>query len=331
MRFRQNFTQTNYVYNKYNEARALGEKLSEGGEGSVIALQDPNHHVVVKIYKQEKLNKWGRLLENKLDAQVKLQQIFEQTNIAWPKLLVYNQGRNFIGYAMKRVNGIPLSKLAHPLLQQKYFPNYNRIDLVQVVLSIIESVKKLHENGIFIGDINLENFLVEQNTRTVYLIDTDSYQVNHNGRIYPCLVGRPEMTPVEHHDQPFEAITRTRESDLFSLGIVFFQILMRGRHPYDQIGGGNPVENLKSGNFPYGKGSRPPGQEGAIPPGPWYIIWSHLSYKVKELFIKCFKEGVYNPNQRPSLQDWEDRFRAYLQSLQKGHLDNTIQPREPKR
>lgn len=231
---------------------------------------------------------------------------------------------------MKRVRGISLNKLAHPKLQEKYFYDYNRNDLVRILLSIIESVEILHSTDIFLGDINMENFLVDKSSRKVYLIDTDSYQIKNGKKIYPCPVGRPEMTLLEHHDKPFEKIVRTRESDLFSLAILFFQVLMRGRHPYDQIGGGNPVENLKSGNFPYGKGASAPGQKGAIPPGPWYKIWSHLSYKIKELFIRCFKEGVSKPSSRPTLEEWKKVFTIYLQELEKGYFALEIQPDQPK-
>ncbi|HMU99349.1 MAG TPA: hypothetical protein PKA15_11235 [Chitinophagales bacterium] len=318
------------VFDKYGEPKILGDYINEGGEGKIISLKKPYDHIVIKIYKEEKLNKLGNLLKNKVSSQISIKELFKNTDIAWPQLEVYNENGDWIGYAMKRAIGIPLSKLAHPNLQKKYFNDYTREDVMQVLLSIINNVKILHRNDICLGDINLDNYLIEKDLKKVYLIDTDSYQVKHNGNIFPCPVGKPEMTPLEHQDKAFTQITRNIESDLFSLGILFFQTLMRGRHPYDQIGGTNPVENLRSGNFPYGTGSIAPGQNGSIPPGPWYVIWSHLSHKVKGLFIRCFKDGVKDKSKRPTLIEWDEAFRFYLNDMKKGYFDSEIQPKEPK-
>lgn len=318
------------VFDKYGVPKILGEYINEGGEGRIIALKEPYDHIVVKIYKKEKIIKLENLLKNKVSYQILMKERFNDTDIAWPQLEVYNEKGEWIGYAMKKARGVPLSKLAHPNLQKKYFDDYNRADVIKVLLNIIKNVKILHGNDICLGDINLDNYLIEKEMNKVYLIDTDSYQVKYNGNIYPCPVGKPEMTPLEHQDKPFTQITRDIESDLFSLAILFFQTLMRGRHPYDQIGGTNPVENLRSGIFPYGSGSNAPGQDGSIPPGPWYLVWSHLSHKVKGMFIQCFKEGVKDKKNRPKLIEWEQAFNYYLNDIKKGYFDYEIQPKYPK-
>lgn len=55
---------------------------------------------------------------------------------------------------------------------------------------------------------------------------------------------------------------------------------MLGRSPFDAVGSTDPVANIRRGYFPYGLGG------GGIPPGKWFNIWSHLSFKLKEQMVK---------------------------------------------
>ena len=66
----------------------------------------------------------------------------------------------------------------------------------------------------------------------VVLIDCDSFQVNTNGRCYPCEVGVPLYTPPELQKKSFRELIRTRNHDRFGLAILIFQLLFVGRHPY---------------------------------------------------------------------------------------------------
>ena len=100
------------------------------------------------------------------------------------------------------------------------------------------------------------------------------------------------MIAPEHHGANLKVVDRTPESDLFSLAILMFKCLMLGRHPYDSVGGGDVQENLRRGHFPYGTGGAAPGFQGAIPNGPWYLIWSHLSFDLKTLLIRTFTDGA---------------------------------------
>jgi DNA-binding helix-hairpin-helix protein with protein kinase domain len=221
---------------------------------------------------------------------------------------------------------IPLKYLAHTQLYEKKFPGITRENIVNLMINLIDTVSKLHELEVYLGDINLENVLCDSTTWNVSLIDADSYQVGD----YPCPVGRPEMTPLEHHGKDFSSVKRTKESDCFSLAILMFHCFMLGRHPYDNIGGGNPVENLEKGRFPYGTGGMAPGRDGAIPPGNWYNLWSHLSFKLKSLFIKTFKDGASDPSSRASLSEWKTALQDYSYNIKSGYNTNEVFPRTPK-
>lgn len=317
------------IYDGTGKSRQLGEKIGGGGQGDVYLVHDePNK--VVKIFHQDKLNQKGEEFREKIEAQKEMKEIANHSNIAWPRILVFNKEAQCIGYAMKKVEGIALTKLAHPMLYQKHFTDLDRIQIVKMLLKLLNIINFLHKNNVYIGDLNLENIICNPKTFEPYLIDADSYQIQKGNKIYYCPVGRPEMTPIEHHGKDFREITRTVESDIFSLAIIMFQCLMLGRHPYDNIGGGNPIENLRNGSFPYGKGGVRPGYEGAIPKGDWYNIWSHLTYKVKGLFIQTLKDGVNQPSQRASIPDWQDALETYLYVMDRGSHTKEMRPKEAK-
>ncbi|MBO1347972.1 MAG: hypothetical protein EBE86_011460 [Hormoscilla sp. GUM202] len=317
------------VYEKNKQPRQLGELVGSGGQGNVYCLSE-NPNILVKIFNADKLKKRGDELREKVHVQTQMRDLIENRYLTWPQIEVFNAKGEWIGYAMKRAKGVPLSKLAHPMLYRKYFSGIDRRGIVKMLLHLLDTVEKLHQKGICIGDINLDNILGDSTSFKVCLIDTDSYQIKSATRVYHCPVGKPEMTPVEHHGKDFKTITRTVESDLFSLAILMFQCLMLGQHPYSQIGGGNPVENLRKGNFPYGKGGAPPGKAGSLPPGPWYIIWSHLTYNVKTLFIQTLRYGVRDPSSRASISEWKDTLEKYYWAMNMEYNTSEIRPAQPK-
>ncbi|NEO24909.1 hypothetical protein [Moorena sp. SIO4A5] len=317
------------VYDANRQPRKLGTQIGSGGQGNVFILHE-NPNIVVKVFDPNKLQKEGKELREKITTQIKMSDLIKEPYLTWPQIEVFDHQGKWVGYAMKRAQGEPLSKLAHAGLYLKSFPGIDRTGIVKILLNFLKTTKKLHERGIYIGDVNLGNVLADPKTYKTYLIDTDSYQVTSRSKIFRCPVGRPEMTPIEHHGQDFSSVTRTVESDLFSIAILMFQCFMLGLHPYSQIGGGNPIENLRKGNFPYGKGNPAPGQEGALPSGPWYTIWSHLTFNVKSLFIRTLKNGVNDPSNRASITEWERVLKRYYWAMDEGHNTKEIRPSHPK-
>ena len=225
---------------------------------------------------------------------------------------------------MRRASGVKIHCLAHAILYKKHFPSPTRVALVQILLNLVTQVEQLHQQGVMIGDYNLNNFLCDPQTLQVGLIDCDSYQVQLAGVRYPCPVGSPDLTPKEHHGMNYADVVRNLQSEVFSLAISLFKYLMLGRHPYDVVGGEDPVSNLKAGNFPYGKGNS------GIPKGDWYNIWSHMPYRLKSLFVSTFVEGATDPQQRPSLADWKQALQLYQTELNKGWHETAMRPAQPK-
>lgn len=307
----------------------LGKMLGGGGEGSVYALE--NHPpIAIKVF-AETPNKEFKV--KKLLAQLETKDKIRSDYIIWPKELVCDKDGNVLGYAMKRVSdGIPMSRLAHAMLWRDYFPSINRGSIADLLVKLCRIIEDLHKNEIIIGDMNLDNILVSSNSTRVHLIDTDSMQIKANGETYKCLVGRPEFTPPELHGKRFEEIERTVESDLFSLGIISFQALMLGQHPYSVIGGTSTLQNIQTGYFPYGRKGKRPGEEGAIPIGPWYNLWSHLTGRMKQLFLDCFDEdkGSSDPALRPTLAEWIVGLNGFAHEVRIGRSNGEMRPSTPK-
>lgn len=317
-------TQLQQVFDAHQEEKWLAPELARGGEGVVYPLQE-SAKVLVKCYHQDYLQKpISRNLQKKVAAMQSVIALRNESGVSWPLVSVFDQQQLWLGYAMRRAAGVPMHLMAHPMLYQKHFPNLDRRKIVSYLINYIQQVQKLHRHSVMLGDYNLQNVLCDPCSDQVTLIDCDSYQFELNGQLYPCPVGSADMTAKEHLGIAFNQIKRTPESEAFSLAIILFKCLMLGRHPYDIVGGADPVSNLRQGNFAYGTGNK------GVPKGPWYNIWSHMTHRLKSLFITTFTEGAGQPDKRPTLVEWEKALTEYGNGIDKGWHDNTIKPAEPK-
>ncbi len=312
------------VFDHNQQSKVLADMLGAGGEGNVYPLRDRSD-VIIKVYHDEKLIKHRTTFQRKIEAMIRAAKATKTPDgLSWPLMSVFNAQQQWIGYAMYRAQGKPMRNIAHAMAYQQHFPNLDRITVVNYLLSFLSKVEKLHQRGIFIGDYNLNNFLCATDKHEVSLIDCDSYQVTVDGQHYPCPVGSPDLTPIEHHGKDFNQVIRNELSERFSIAIVLFQCLMMGRHPYDVVGGDDPVTNLRNGQFAYGIGAQ------GIPRGPWYNIWSHMPYRLKNLFITVFNEGVQDTSKRPTIAEWKKELNIYLREMQQGWHNTEIKPSKPK-
>lgn len=320
-------TQLNRVFDGQQAAQVVGAQVGAGGEGTVYRLASRTD-ILVKCYHPEKLAKGRMALHSKVDAMIGLKsQMAQAANdqaLSWPLLSVFDERQQWIGYAMKLAAGVPMSSLAHPMLYQKKFPGLNRVGLVSYLIRYLDTVQALHNANVMVGDFNLNNVMCKPGSDQVTLIDCDSYQAVAQDKLFTCPVGSPDMTPPEHHGVDFSKVRRTLDSEFFSLAIVLFRCLMLGRHPYDIVGGGDPVKNLCSGQFAYGIGNK------GVPNGPWYNIWSHMPHHLKSLFIGVFTEGTKCPDKRPSLQVWREALVLYRREMAKGWHETAFVPSAPK-
>ena len=242
---------------------------------------------------------------------------FRHPGICWPTDIVFNREGQIVGYLMPKAKGfaLQLSVFVPQLLKTK-FPDWDRKSLVLLAVTILENIVCLHRNNIIIGDINPQNILVASPTE-VYFVDTDSFQIEE----FPCAVGTINFTAPEIQQKNFKTFLRTLGNEYFAVATLLFMIMLPGKPPYSQLGGGDPVSNIKNMDFSYPFGDK---TNSKTPAGAWRFCWSHLPYRLKEAFYHTFRyDGTYaSEENRLSTEDWLAIFREYFQLLDSGRFQS---------
>jgi len=271
----------------------LGEAIGRGGEGSVHEIaQSPE--LVAKIYAPAPTA--DRIA--KLRAMVALCTP-ELTRIAaWPVDTVHDSaGGLVVGFLMPRLTGHrELHKLSHPMDRARTFPDVGYDFLVHVGANIARAFSALHARGLIVGDVNESGIMVHPDG-TAMFIDCDSMQFRHESRLYTCDVGKPEFQPPEllRNLSSFRALERKLDYDMFGLGVILFQLLMFGWHPFavKMLSGDQQptADNIKEGRFPHALGFR---SRDYAPP-PHALDTSVFPDFVRDLFERTFVEGRDRP------------------------------------
>lgn len=309
----------------------LGESLFQGGEGSIYQLSSYDN-LLVKVYHDMILQNPTIILETatKLASMEQLWRGQEPSFLAWPIMSVYGTGRysgQVVGFVMRKKTGHSLRVLSGPQNVQRYFPAWNRLNLIQAAIQFAKNLDRLHKKNILLNDFNPANIFVDA-SGNVSFIDCDSYQFSVRGqqKIYHSGVhfathGAPELLlQPEYLKQP-----RTVKQDRFGAAIILYQILMLGMHPYSHIGGSDPETNLRMGLCPLGSDAKC-----KLPEGIWYNLWSWLSYDVKHCFIQTFKNGHKNPEKRTSMYEWVRVLKLYQKQAENFGYDVSLTPPVPK-
>jgi serine/threonine protein kinase len=298
------------VYNKNQKAINLKEEINKGGEGTVYLVDEGT---VAKIYHPKSLT-----VEKEAKIKALLSKKIRFDGICAPLESLYDNKAKFIGYLMPKADaekGFELQTcIFNPALLKNKLPNWTRLNLANLSITILEKIKYLHQNGIIIGDINPFNILIKDD-KTVFFVDVDSYQVDN----FPCPVGTVHFTAPEIQNiESFNKLIRTEEHEYFAVATLLFMIFLSGKTPYSFQGGGNMKENITSMNFSYPLGDE---DNYMAPQGMWEFIWSELSYEVRKAFYTVFKENL-----RLSIEDWLNILNIYLEDLQQGVYPTAIFP-----
>ncbi len=289
--------------------------LSSGGEGAVYEIYGyPNK--VAKIYHDLKE---AKLREHKITEMGKISETFvfksaQITNdIAWPLSPLYDKVHNFVGFGMNRISAVT------ELDDLYIYPAKNNINVtienkIDCLISLCAVIDGLHQTGQVFGDFNPNNIKIKSDW-TVSFVDADSYHVNSNGTVYPCIVCAPGYVAPEVikacKGSTYEACklsTFTKETDYFALAIHCFRMLMNGCHPYNcerhmkNIGSAPAPKStdrrVEIGETPFFKvipNFTVPHYAPSINSLPPYIV---------ELFRKAFVDGHADPKKRPDAIEW---------------------------
>ena len=226
-------------------------------------------------------------------------------SIAWPQDLLIDVAGRIAGYVMPMVTGMrPLADFYHPKTRRAECPLFHYYYLAVTAQNLATAMRALHRRGYVLGDVNESNILAAE-TAMITLVDTDSFQVREpqGGKVHRCIVGSEFYTPPEMQGVDFAAVERGEEQDLFGLGVLLFQLLMEGTHPF-QIrftGAGEPpqlVELIRDGRFPHDTGSA------MWQPPPLAPPFGMLDFRLRRLFTRCFVNGHRDPHARPTADEW---------------------------
>ncbi|HCL58101.1 MAG TPA: hypothetical protein DHW82_13995 [Spirochaetia bacterium] len=154
------------------QKKDLKNPIAEGAEGIIFEWEN---NTLLKIFKDT---------SDKQEKQAKAELLIHKNlpdNVIRPIDLVYDGKKNFLGYQMRRVEGEEIRRLGN-----KKFVISNNItkkDILSLLIQIRDTLQILHREGVFIGDLNDQNVLFDQNFK-VYFIDVDSWSVDS----YRCTV-----------------------------------------------------------------------------------------------------------------------------------------------
>ncbi len=306
------------VFTSTRQPLIVRDPIARGGEAIVYAVQrQPD--AVAKIYTAQRDDydrKLGWMIANPPDDP---NQSIGHPSIAWPRERLYDANGRLVGYLMPRIHGaVKLLEVFNPRLRAQTLPSFNWKYLHRAARNLASALDALHARDYVVGDLNESNILVMP-TALVTLIDTDSFQARaqSNGRteLYPCPVARWEYTPPELQGRALDRTPRLPEHDAFGLGVLIFQMLLNGSHPFRGrwLGRGDPPaieERIKSGWFPHGSAAG-----GRIVPLQNMLPLNTLDPTVAALIERCFVEGHRNPRRRPTPDEWKVALAAAEQKL----------------
>jgi len=285
----------------------LNVSLGRGGEACIYTVPS-DAEMVAKIYHNPTQEKARKLEVMVLHPPENPTASLGHISIAWPcELIRAADGTNqIIGFMMPRIQGMrPIIDFYNPRTRRQHCPLFNYQYLLRTARNLAAAFAALHQAGYCVGDVNESNILVSD-TALVSVVDTDSFQVRdpQTDIVYRTPVGKPEFTPPELQNKTFSDCDRAIPHDLFGLGVLIFQLLMEGTHPFSgifqSVGEPPPYESrIATGHFTYSINRRVP-----YIPTPIAPSWEILHPTLQQLFIRCFEDGHNNPNIRPNAQTW---------------------------
>jgi serine/threonine protein kinase len=230
------------------------------------------------------------------------------------------------------------------------------LNYFQVCVNLSRGVKKMHQMGLSHSDLSYNNVLVDPTTGSACMIDLDGLVVPG---LYPAeVIGTPgfiapEVLATKHlnKNDPNRKLPN-RLTDLHALACLIYMYLLH-RHPLE----GGKVHDLDTEIDEHlSKGEKalfiehPTDKSNRIKLNQlskWELYWSDITklpYTItgpylKELFNKAFIDGLHNPMQRPTAQEWEIGLLKTTDLIQPCHntsceqkwyvFDNTNTPKCP--
>ncbi|MBZ5532073.1 MAG: hypothetical protein LAO20_11630 [Acidobacteriia bacterium] len=303
------------LYNTQGQPISLSLEIGSGGEG-VIFANPGNDRDCVKFYPRavsdDTHRKLGIMVEHPpIDP---APQTSSHRSIAWPSALLYRDSarQNLGGFLMPRIDMKRFHKALVYVDWQERSKRFGGVftwkHLFTAASNTASAIAAINDLGYCVGDINESNLLIALEA-LVTVIDCDSFQVPDpkSAKVYRCGVGKGEYSAPELLGRDYKDVDRTIASDSFALGVLLFQLLMEGTHPYQAKGklvegADNTEAKIKRGHFAYAMRTRDIAPPDHAPP------YELLHPEIRSLFEQCFVAGHRDPAARPNARDWHQLF-----------------------
>lgn len=287
------------VFTKYN---GIVLQLKKALMTDHISVTYATDHVdfFAKVYTVDALRL--DMLENKVKRM--LREKVEISGVCWPVDLLNDSSGYFIGILVPVSRGIQLTRSvfngATGLAQ--FFPQWNKIDLCVLTMTILEKIYKMHDLGLMFGCINPASIYIA-GAKDVYFVDTDCWQVEG----YPALSRNQTFTPPELLRENKPQLIYTLDHENYQIAVLTFMLMMPGKFPYAKGKNVDERNSIIDMSFPFsvGGGMRR-SKDAERPSGIWRIVWDHLSYQMCDGFYNTFhSNGKYaRPGFRLKTTDW---------------------------
>ncbi|MDA8145387.1 MAG: protein kinase [Thermaerobacter sp.] len=292
-----------YVFSKAGRRLPVGQRIAEGGEGTVYRVAD-QATVCIKIFHRKELEDKER--EEKLRAMVEHPPEDPMArqghcSIAWPREQIFADAakKRFLGFLMPLVprGALPALACMQPEDRNRRLAEFNFKYLVQASRNLAAAMAAVHQVDCVVGDLNESNVMVHPKA-LITVIDCDSLQVRRNGRVWRCQVAKREYLAPELQGQDLAAVDRTEASDSFALAVMIFQLLMQGFHPFMGVWRGQGeapslADRIRDHLYAY--------QGGSLKPPPAAPALEILPPAVRQAFGQAFAGA---PQDRPTPKDW---------------------------
>jgi DNA-binding helix-hairpin-helix protein with protein kinase domain len=296
----------------------------EGVDGEVYEIIGKEAFLLAKIFKKsqcggEFLTEW-KLRQLDRFERIKALQIASKKSglkgrVAFPKDVLVDRNNVSRGLLLPRAQGMGWGEVAK-----------QPIDLAEIIktcISLADTVCRLHLRRIYIGDWNPANFLVHEGVTT--LIDSDSFRVEGQGKIYPNPFHFVLHDPPEMKDPNWTAWNLGSNQDSWGLAILFYQMLLN-IHPFHCVGSGhqNSEEAICAGmnrrQFHFDVDFSANGERSICLLRKQRLFLSELPFDLVSSFFVTFQLGFEDPTKRLTAREWLEALRKLkFSQCREGH------------
>jgi DNA-binding helix-hairpin-helix protein with protein kinase domain len=311
-------------------ALTLGQTLKSGGAGSIHRIVELPE-LVGKIYHPDVDH---GIYERKVEAMISLvpdlpditEDGAREVQITWPRFLLRDGQRRFVGFAMPLLDFATSVELECVLQERQARAQGLPTGLgakVTLAANMASLIAEVHRQGHFVIDLKPVNLRFYRRSLHIAMLDCDGFSIKGNSERFPAPQFTPEYLAPEFQieglsagagdqasrqaRQPNNEQSQEESQDRFALAVVIFQLLNFGIHPFT----GRPTSERVPTDIPgriahhcYAYGVRPNPEMGPNPASGHTAMPAEL----RLLFDRAF--GAVGMA-RPSADDWVSRLRAY--------------------